>query len=334
MMTRVQYRNFGSYQTIILNHTVDVDNTDHAGVRWYELRNSGSGWSIYQQGTFSPDANHRWMASAAMNGQGEIALGYSTSSTTVYPSVKFTGRLPGDPLGQMTLGENTIITGSGWQDHSSGRWGDYSTMSVDPVDDCTFWYTQQYHTSQVTGNASWQTRVGKFQLSSCGAPPPPTATPTATQPGPTNTPTATATQPGPTFTPTPTATATSTPTPTNTPTVTPTPGSSTLHSGDLDGAKTNQFNSWTARVTITVHDQNHNPVSGVTVSGNWSNGGSSTCTTGTNGQCQVTKSRIPNTTTSVNFSLSSLSKSGYSYASASNHDPDADSNGTSITINK
>jgi hypothetical protein len=107
-----------------------------------------------------------------------------------------------------------------------------------------------------------------------------------------------------------------------------------MHVGDLDGTKLSMFNSWTAQVTITVHDQNHTPLSSVTVSGNWSNGGTSSCTTGTNGTCQVTKSRIPNTTTIVTFSISSLSKSGYTYTSGSNHDPESDSNGTSITIIK
>jgi hypothetical protein len=179
LMWRLQYRNFGTHQTLMANHTVDVDSSDHAGVRWYELRNTGSGWSVYQQGTFAPDANHRWMASIAMNGKGEIGLGYSISSTSVYPSIRYTGRLPGDALGQMTQGEGTIINGTGWQGHSAGRWGDYSSLNVDPIDDCTFWYTQEYFTSQVSGNASWQTRIGSFRLTTCESQPidnPPTVT--------------------------------------------------------------------------------------------------------------------------------------------------------------
>jgi hypothetical protein len=165
LMYRLQYRNFGSHQTMVVNHTVDVD-SDHAGLRWYEMRDSGNGWGIRQQGTYAPDNDHRWMGSIAMNGAGDIALGYSVSSSSTYPSIRFTGRLAGDPLGQMTQGEGEIIAGSGYQTHSSGRWGDYSMMSVDPVDDCTFWYTQEYYA--VVGVAPWQTRIGSFKLAECG----------------------------------------------------------------------------------------------------------------------------------------------------------------------
>jgi hypothetical protein len=174
LMHRLQYRNFGTHQTLVLNHTVDVSGSDRAGIRWYELRNSGSGWSIYQQGSFSPAADHRWMGSIAMNGNGDIGLGYSISSTGIYPSIRATGRLDGDTLGQMTQGEITIQDGSGYQTHSSGRWGDYSSLNVDPVDDCTFWYTQEYYAA--ASSAAWKTRIGSFKLRDCGAPPPaPTA---------------------------------------------------------------------------------------------------------------------------------------------------------------
>jgi hypothetical protein len=166
LMYRLQYRNFGTHQTLVTNHTVDTNGSDRAGIRWYELRDTGSGWEIFQEGTFSPDANHRWMGSLAMNGLGDIALGYSISSTSVYPSIRVTGRLDGDPLGQMTQGEGIIVTGNGYQTHSSGRWGDYSAMAVDPVDDCTFWYTQEYYAA--ASSAGWQTRVGSFKLRNCG----------------------------------------------------------------------------------------------------------------------------------------------------------------------
>jgi hypothetical protein len=165
LMYRLQYRNFGDHQALVLNHTVDVDGTDHAGVRWYELRNSGSGWSIHQQGTFAPDDHHRWMGSAAMNQNGDIALGYSISSGTIYPSIRVTGRFSGDPLGTMSTAEGTVVVGTGYQTSPLHRWGDYSSMSVDPFDDCTFWYTQEYY--QITGNASWQTRFAAFKLRNC-----------------------------------------------------------------------------------------------------------------------------------------------------------------------
>ncbi len=179
LMYRLQYRNFGDHQTLVLNHTVDVNNTDRAGIRWYELRNAGSGWSIFQQGTFSPDATQRWMGSMAMDGKGNIAVGYSASSSTTYPAIRYTGRLAGDPLGQLPQGEGTLINGTGAQTHSASRWGDYSSLSLDPVDDCTFWYANEY--IQTTGSSSWRTRIGSFQLPGCGnAGPTPTATLTRT----------------------------------------------------------------------------------------------------------------------------------------------------------
>ncbi|MEJ2710412.1 MAG: Ig-like domain-containing protein [Anaerolineales bacterium] len=169
LMFRLQYRNFGDHQTLVVNHTVDVDGTDHAGVRWYELRDSGGGWDIQQQGTFAPDGDQRWMGSAAMNGNGSLALGYSVSSYATSPSIRYTGRLAGDPPGLMTQGEGEIVAGAGYQQHTSGRWGDYSMLAVDPTDDCTFWYTQEYYAS--VSSAGWQTRIGSFQLPDCGGTP-------------------------------------------------------------------------------------------------------------------------------------------------------------------
>ena len=164
LMYRLQYRNFGTYRTMVTNHTVDVDATGHAGIRWYELRNTGAGWGIYQQGTFSPDAAHRWVGSIAMNSVGDIALGYSVSdATAIYPSIRYTGRKPGDPLGVMTVAEQTLIAGTGSQTGSAARWGDYSMMSVDPSDDVTFWYTTEY--VQATGSATWKTRIASFVIS-------------------------------------------------------------------------------------------------------------------------------------------------------------------------
>ncbi len=164
LMYRLQYRNFGDHRSMVTNHTVDVDGTNHAGIRWYELRNTGSGWTIYQQGTYAPDASHRWVGSIAMNGNGDMALGYSLSnSTTIYPSIRYTGRYASDPLGVMTIAEQGIINGSGYQSGSAARWGDYSMMSVDPTDDLTFWFTTEY--IQNTGGAPWQTRVASFLFS-------------------------------------------------------------------------------------------------------------------------------------------------------------------------
>jgi photosystem II stability/assembly factor-like uncharacterized protein len=164
LMFRVQWRNFGGYQTIVGSHTVQVTASPvQAGVRWYELRKSGGNpWSIYQQGTYAPDANSRWMGSIAMDKFGNIALGYSVSSSTMYPSIRFTGRKPGDLLGTMTVPETTIVAGTGNQTGTGYRWGDYTSMHVDPIDDWTMWYTNEY--IQTSGTANWRTRIGSFKL--------------------------------------------------------------------------------------------------------------------------------------------------------------------------
>ncbi|MEM7116043.1 MAG: choice-of-anchor J domain-containing protein [Chloroflexota bacterium] len=163
IMFRLQYRNFGTHETLVGNLATDVDNTDHSGIRWFELRRTGGSWSLYQEGTFAPDSENRWMGSAAMDGSGNIAIGYSISSTSMSPSIRYTGRLASDPLGTLPQGEGILATGSGRQ--SGERWGDYSSLSVDPVDDCTFWYTTEY-----VNNNSWQTRIGVFKFDQCGEP--------------------------------------------------------------------------------------------------------------------------------------------------------------------
>jgi hypothetical protein len=173
LMYRLQYRYFGTHETLVVNHTVDVDGTDRAGIRWYELRNGGSAWSMHQQGTYAPaDGLHRWMGSVAMDAAGNMALGFSVSSLITSPSIRYVGREATDLLNQMGL-ETTIIAGTGYQLHSSGRWGDYSTMSVDPTDDCTFWYTQEYYANvDILYGANWQTRIASFKFPSCGSAPP------------------------------------------------------------------------------------------------------------------------------------------------------------------
>jgi hypothetical protein len=161
LMYRLQYRNFGDYQTLVTNHTVNVGN-EVAGLRWYEFRNPGPGWEIMQQGTFAPDNTCRWMGSMAMDEYGNMALGYSVSGYDTYPSIRFTGRYCNDPPGLMTIAEQTVINGSGVQLSPYHRWGDYSAMSLDPADQITFWYTQQYY--ETTGDRSWQTRIAAFRL--------------------------------------------------------------------------------------------------------------------------------------------------------------------------
>jgi hypothetical protein len=163
MMHRLVFRDFGSYMAMVVNHTVDVGDFDnHAGIRWYELRNEGSGWSIFQQGTYAPDSDHRWMGSIAMDAKGYIALGYSVSGEGTFPSIRYTGHTANAPLGEMNVAEQTIMEGSGSQIESSGRWGDYSMLVVDPVDNTTFWYTNEYY--QQTSSLNFHTRIGSFNL--------------------------------------------------------------------------------------------------------------------------------------------------------------------------
>lgn len=165
LMYRLQYRDFGSYQTLVGNHTVDADSTNHAGIHWFELRDTGTGFGLQQDGVYAPDADHRWMGSVAMDTVGNIALGFSVSSGTTYPSIRYTGRLAADVPGTMTQGEATLIAGTGSQTHSAARWGDYSMLAVDASDDCTYWYTQEYYAT--TSSAGWQTRIGSFKFPSC-----------------------------------------------------------------------------------------------------------------------------------------------------------------------
>ena len=165
LMYRLQYRDFGSYQTLVTNRTVDANGSDQAGVYWFELRDTGTGFAMQQEGVYAPDSDNRWMGSAAMDASGNIALGYSVSSGTTYPSIRYAGRLATDTPGVLAQAKSTLIAGAGSQTHSAARWGDYSMMAVDSSDGCTFWYTQEY--MQTTGSANWQTRVGSFKFPSC-----------------------------------------------------------------------------------------------------------------------------------------------------------------------
>lgn len=166
-MYRLAYRNFGDHQVMAFNYTIKADDTGRSGIRWYELGNYGSGWTVNQQGTYAPsDGLYRWMGSIATDSAGNIALGYSISGSTMFPSVAATGRLIGDAPGEMTQGETILIAGGGFQSSIYSRWGDYSMMGIDPQDDCTFWYTNEYMASSST--SSWKTRIGAFRFNNCG----------------------------------------------------------------------------------------------------------------------------------------------------------------------
>lgn len=169
---RLAYRNFGTYEAMVTNQSVEA-RPNIAGSRWYEIRRTNGQYSVFQQGTYAPDDGvDRWMGSIAMDRQGNMALGFSVvNGVDVYPGIRYTGRLAGDPLGEMDLGEATIIDGSGVQLTTNSRWGDYTSMNVDPTDDCTFWYVNEYYTlaGQLSSRAGWQTRIGTFKIPSCSA---------------------------------------------------------------------------------------------------------------------------------------------------------------------
>jgi hypothetical protein len=190
LMFRLGYRKFSDHESVVGNYSVSAGGV--AAVRWFELRNVTAGpVTVYQESTYQPDTTWRWMGSAAMDGQGNLAIGFSASSSTINPQLRYAGRLATDPLNTLSQGEAHLFDGTGSQSGTSNRWGDYSALVIDPVDDRTFWYTNEYYAA--TASFNWRTRIGSFKLAS-GSP-----------------------------TPTPTPTPTSTPTPTPTPTLTPTP---------------------------------------------------------------------------------------------------------------
>ncbi|MFT5247914.1 MAG: hypothetical protein ACI943_002674, partial [Gammaproteobacteria bacterium] len=161
LMFPAKFRDFGSHQSLVVCHSVQVDDNGRAGVRWYELRDEGSGWSVYQTGTYAPgsDDASRWMGSIGIDAAGNISIAYSVSSTTIYPGLRFTGRYASDPLGDMTLAECVIQDGAGTQ--NGNRWGDYAQMTVDPVDGFTFWFSGEYTRNS---GGSWGTKIAAWQL--------------------------------------------------------------------------------------------------------------------------------------------------------------------------
>ena len=166
IMNPPQYRNFGSYETIVCCHTVDVDNTDHAGIRWYELRRVSSGnWTVRQSGTYAPDAHSRWLGSIMLNGSGEIGLGYSISSSTLYPGIRYCGQSStaySSASGTLDVAEQLIVSGDTCQ-QTLNRWGDYSSMQVDAEDDETFWFTNQYIDYE-SPSLKRKTKIASFQI--------------------------------------------------------------------------------------------------------------------------------------------------------------------------
>ncbi len=177
LMYRLAYRNFGDHESLVVNQSVKVGTSasdPYTGIRWYEIRDPGGTPSVYQQSTFSPDSSYRWMGSIAMDKLGDMALGYSVSDSSMHPAIRYAVRLAGDASNTMQA-ETSMIEGGGSQGRRLDRWGDYSGMTIDPVDDCTFWYTTEYLKS--SGTFNWSTRIGSFKFPGCTGGPSYTVTP-------------------------------------------------------------------------------------------------------------------------------------------------------------
>ena len=171
---RLAYRNFGTHESLVTNQSVEAPAT-FAGIRWYEIRSPNSNPVIFQEGTYSPaatDSIHRWMGSIAMDHAGNMALAYSASAAAgTFPSIWYTGRLAADPPGQMPQGEASMLDGTGAQTSTGHRWGDYTSLTLDPVTDCTFWYINEYY--PVTSTTNWRLRIGQFTFPSSDCVPQP-----------------------------------------------------------------------------------------------------------------------------------------------------------------
>ncbi len=236
LMFRLAYRNFGDHEAVVGAYTVSANGV--AGIRWFELRGVTAGpVQVYQESTYQPDTTWRWIPSTAMDGQGNIALAYSASSSSINPQLRYNARLANDPLNTLTQGETHLYDGTGSQSGTGNRWGDYASLTVDPVDDSTFWFTSEYYAT--TGTYNWRTRIGSFKIASGS--PTPTPTPTAT----------------PSATPTPTATPSATPTPTPAPNYTLTISPSSRSVNRSGGTVTytvqiTQSNGFNSPVTLSV----------------------------------------------------------------------------------
>jgi hypothetical protein len=167
-MYRLVYRNFGDHTTLLVSHSIVAGSS--GGVRWYEIHNPETSPTVFQSGTFAPDSQYRWMPSMAMDQNQDIAVGFSRSSSTAgdYPSIVYAGRVPTDAAGTLES-EVVLKAGAGSQTSQYKRWGDYTSVTVDPTDDCTFWFTEEYE--KVTGGFNWSTAIGTFSFPGCSGSP-------------------------------------------------------------------------------------------------------------------------------------------------------------------
>ncbi len=163
IMQRLVYRRIGDRESIVAVHSVNTEAAG-GGVRWYEFRIDGRrDVSLYQQGTYAPDGNYRWMASPGMDRAGNIGIGYSFGGPTAFAGQRFAARQANDPKGQLTFKESVLVEGEDVQT-STLRWEDYTSLAMDPADDCTFWYVGDYVKK---GAQTYSTRIGAFKMPNC-----------------------------------------------------------------------------------------------------------------------------------------------------------------------
>ena len=167
LMFRLAYRNLGGHESLVVNHAVKTS-VAPAGIRWYEIRSPNATPVVFQQGTLTNGSTSLWMGSIGMDKVGDLALGFSESSSSIHPGIAFTGRTPSDPLNTME-GITAIFNGTGSQTGSTAnggdRWGDYSGLAIDPSSDCIFWYVNEYIPSN--GNFNFHTRIASFKFPNC-----------------------------------------------------------------------------------------------------------------------------------------------------------------------
>ena len=283
-------------------------------IRWAKINPTTA--TIVDAGVYASNGQYRFFGDLAVNHCDDMAVGYTKSSSSMWPGIFYTGRKASDAPG--TLQAEALLKAGEIAytafDSVPRRWGDYTEMTIAP-DGTTFWYLGEYSKNTGMTSGRWGTWIGSFTFADC----------TTGGGGPTAT-------PGPTNTPAPTATNTPVPTATATPQVV------VMHVGDLDGSGvyTNNGRRWQATVTIKVVDAGNAPISGATVSGNWSNGasGGASCTTNASGLCSVVKTNLRTNTNSVRYNVTNVTKTGATYNAGANTDPDGDSNGTFIVVAK
>jgi hypothetical protein len=165
IMARLVYRNVRGRESIVAVHSVNTT-AGGGGVRWYEFRvDRNRKVTLHQQGTYAPGGLYRWMASPAMDKNGNIGIGYSFGGPPHFAGQRFAGRLASDPLGRLTMRETVLVEGEGIQ--TAMRWEDYTQTAIDPADDCTIWYVGDYIKK---GAASYSTKIGAFRLPGCWGP--------------------------------------------------------------------------------------------------------------------------------------------------------------------